>query len=267
MSNNSWHFESQAKTKRKVITKKAKQASESKGLSHLFQKRPKDFRIGRTVQPKQDLSRFVKWPRYVRIQRQRAVLKKRFKVPPAINQFTVTIDKNQASTLFQLLGKYRPEDKKEKKERLAKIAEAKAANKAPASTEKPKILKYGLNHVTNLIESRKARLVVISHDVDPLELVLWLPALCRKMMVPFCIVKGKARLGTLCHQKTCTAVALTSVDKQDERALQQFIASIQPMYEDAPRTWGKGQYGIKARHKIRARERELAKERAKRVGA
>lgn len=43
----------------------------------------------------------------------------------------------------------------------------------------------------------KAQLVVIAHDVDPIELVVWLPALCRKMEVPYCIVKGKSRLGSV----------------------------------------------------------------------
>ena len=43
----------------------------------------------------------------------------------------------------------------------------------------------------------KAQLVVIAHDVDPIELVVWLPALCRKMGVPYAIVKGKARLGAV----------------------------------------------------------------------
>lgn len=38
-----------------------------------------------------------------------------------------------------------------------------------------------------------------------------MPALCRKMGVPYCIVKGKARLGRLVRRKTCTAVALTQV--------------------------------------------------------
>lgn len=38
---------------------------------------------------------------------------------------------------------------------------------------------------------------MIAHDVDPIELVVWLPALCRKMEIPYCIVKGKARLGTV----------------------------------------------------------------------
>jgi hypothetical protein len=39
--------------------------------------------------------------------------------------------------------------------------------------------------------------VVIAHDVDPIELVVWLPALCRKMEVPYAIVKGKSRLGAV----------------------------------------------------------------------
>ena len=41
--------------------------------------------------------------------------------------------------------------------------------------------------------------------------MLWLPAVCRKMDIPYCIVKSKSRLGALVHKKTATAVALTSV--------------------------------------------------------
>ena len=43
------------------------------------------------------------------------------------------------------------------------------------------------------------------------QLVMWLPAVCRKMDIPYCIVKSKSRLGALVHQKTATALALTSV--------------------------------------------------------
>jgi len=83
--------------------------------AHLFRKAPRDFRVGRDILAKRDLSRYVKWPRYVRIQRQRAILKKRLKVPPALNQFSRTLEKNQASNLFKLLVKYRPETKDQKK--------------------------------------------------------------------------------------------------------------------------------------------------------
>ena len=129
-----------------------------------------------------------------------------------------------ATNLFKMLLKYRPEDKAAKKERLLKRAQAENEGKT-VEAKKPIVVKYGLNHVTYLIEQvrhrfsvllnnllmkgntfmatnidtadlnffflqNKARLVVIAHDVDPIELVVWLPALCRKMEVPYCIVKG-----------------------------------------------------------------------------
>ncbi|XP_075515242.1 large ribosomal subunit protein eL8y-like [Primulina tabacum] len=125
------------------------------------------------------------------------ILKQRLKVPPPIHQFSKTLDMNLAASLFKMMLKYRPEDEAQKKERLLKRAQAEAEGKTP-EVKKPIVVKYGLNHVTYLIEQNKAQLVVIAHDVDPIELVVWLPALCRKMESPYCIVKGKARLGTVC---------------------------------------------------------------------
>ena len=69
----------------------------------LFPARKKNFRIGNDVQPVRDLSRFVKWPRYVRLQRQKKVLYDRLKVPPSINQFSHPLDRAEAQPLFALL--------------------------------------------------------------------------------------------------------------------------------------------------------------------
>lgn len=66
---------------------------------------------------------------------------------------------------------------------------------------------------------------VIAHDVDPIEIVVWLPALCKKMGVPYCIVKGKARLGTVVHKKTATALALTAVKNEDQREFAKLVES------------------------------------------
>lgn len=94
------------------------------------------------------------------------------------------MDKNTATQLFQLLNKYKPESTQEKKARLLKEAESKASEGDKATTKdtkKPLFAKYGLNHCVALIEAKKASLVVIADDVDPIELVIFLPALCRKV--------------------------------------------------------------------------------------
>merc|ERR1719272_1731621 len=141
-----------AKTKGGKGGKKAAPAKKAKDWKsqhgHLFTKDARDFRAGRDVLPKgRDLSRIVKWPRYVRIQRQKSILKKRIKVPPSVNHFTKTLDKTQASNLFRLLSHYRPESAAEKKERLKAIAGAEAENQDVKAGKKPKVLKFGINHI------------------------------------------------------------------------------------------------------------------------
>lgn len=209
-----------------------------KEVNPLIEKRPKNFGIGKfkgvtnlvyctctvagdkkvfmlsclpggNIRPKRDLTRFVRWPKYIRLQRQRQILYQRLKVPPSINQFTQALDRQTGTTykkrlplvstiinsptsllfpssltfkltsdfsanftatqLFKLLHKYRPETKGEKKERLKVIAQKKSEGQDVAPGKKPIILKYGINHVTNLVEQKKAQLVVIAHDVDPIE--------------------------------------------------------------------------------------------------
>lgn len=76
-----------------------------------------------------------------------------------------------------------------------------------------------------MVEAKKAALVVIGHDVDPIELVIFLPALCRKMGVPYVIVKGKARLGTVVHKKTAAVVAIQEVRSEDDRELATLISA------------------------------------------
>lgn len=238
-------------------------------MDPLFPPRPRTFQIGGAIRPVgRDLSRFVKWPKYVRIQRQRAVLYQRLKVPPSINQFTHTLNKNEATTLFTLLNKYRPETPAAKKQRIKEAAAATAGGKAPAAGKAPNTVKYGLKHITTLIEEKKATLVLIANDVDPIELVMWVPALCRKMNVPYMIVKDKARLGALVHMKTASAVCLTSVNKEDESQL----AILQNLAEEkfnhnaeTLRKWGGGTMGLKTQAKLDKRAKMVAIEEAKKA--
>merc|ERR1711904_615737 len=105
-----------------------------------------------------------------------------------------------------------------KKARLLEMAQQKKDGQ-DTKTKNPVVLKYGLNHVTTLVENKVAKLVVIAHDVDPIELVCWLPALCRKKDVPYCIIKGKGRLGQLVHKKAASCVAFTAVNAEDKKEL------------------------------------------------
>merc|ERR1719171_548243 len=134
------------------------------------------------------------------------------------------------------------------------------------TAKKPYFVKSGLNHVTKLVEDKKAKLVVIAHDVDPIELVCWLPTLCRKKDVPYCIVKGKSRLGQLVHLKNASCVTVTSVRQEDRGELEAICANMKGQFNDnvdVRRRWGGGVVGIKSQHVIVAREKALAVEQAK----
>ncbi|CAI5514174.1 unnamed protein product [Closterium sp. Naga37s-1] len=131
----------------------------------------------------------------------------------------------------------------------------------------------------------KAQLVVIVHDVDPIELVIWLPALCRKMGVPYCILKSKSQLGQVIDQKTATSLALTAMKNEDKVELSKIVESVkvsqrgstEPFPSPPPkahfndkandlrRQWGVGIMGIKSQAKMKAREHILAKEVAQRM--
>jgi len=247
-----------------------KKVEQRKEVNALFEKRPRNFGIGQDIQPVRDLSRFVKWPKYIRIQRQKAVLQKRLKVPPPINQFTQTLDRQTASQLLKLLQKYRPETPLAKKKRLQAKAEAKVAKKEEAPTKRPNTIRFGTNSVTKLVEQKKAQLVVIAHDVDPIELVLFLPALCRKMGVPYCIIKGKARLGLLVRRKTCSAVALTQVESGDRANFTKLVETIKTNFnergDEIRRHWGGGILGSKSAARIAKLEKAKAREIAQKQG-
>lgn len=231
-----------------------KKLTQKRITNPLFEKRAKNFGIGQDIQPKRDLSRFVKWPKYIRLQRQKAVLQTRLKVPPPVNQFATTLDKQTATQLFKLMDKYRPETKEAKTLRLKQRAVDKAEGKADSPTKRAPVVRHGINTVTTLVEKKKAQLVVIAHDVDPIELVLFLPALCRKMGVPYCIVKNKARLGRVARRKTTSCVALTQVDSADRGALSKVVETVKVNYnersEEIRKHWGGGSLGNKSAAKI-----------------
>ena len=239
---------------------KQKVEKKQKKFTNLFENTKKIFKIGTHVQPKRDLTRFVKWPQYILLQRQKRILFKRLKVPGMINQFTHTLPVDKVKALFKILGKYKPETPAEKKARLLQSAKNEVSGKKDAAT-KPKFIKSGLNHVTTLVEQGKAKMVIIAHDVDPIELVVWLPNLCVSKNIPYCFVKSKSRLGQLINKKKTSCLAVTDIRKEDagefEKLCQNFLVNYNQNADMRHKT-GEIVFGHKAN--IRIQKQEKAKE-------
>ena len=122
--------------------------------------------------------------------------------------------------------------------------------------KKPVTLKCGLNHVTYLVEQKKAKLVLIAADVDPIETVVFLPSLCKAMDIPYAIVSSKERLGFLANKKTCTCLALTDF-KDNAAELENLCKIFRERFQGPPAHSRKPEKGIKAIMKEKKAEKEL----------
>merc|ERR1711915_565210 len=146
----------------------------------------------------------------------------------------------------------------------------KVDGKSAPPSKKPPVVRAGLNTVTTMVEKKMAQLVVIAHDVDPIELVMHIPALCRKMNVPYCIVKGKARLGRVVRRKTCAAMCLATVNPEDKGALSKVVEAVKnnfnERFDEIKRHWGGGVLGSKSQARIAKLEKAKAKELAQKMG-
>merc|ERR1712040_13348 len=113
-------------------------------------------------------------------------------------------------------------------------------------------------------EKKKAQLVVIANDVDPIELVMLLPALCRKMGVPYCIVKNKSRLGRVCRRKTTSCLAITAVDSNDRSSLSKLVETVKTNYneraEEIRKHWGGGSLGSNPQARINKMKKAIKQE-------
>ncbi|MBZ3869627.1 60S ribosomal protein L7a [Sciurus carolinensis] len=169
-----------------------------------------------------------------------------------------------------VVRKYRPETKQEKKPRLLARAQKKGAGKGVVPTKRPPVLGAGVSTVTTWVEN-KAQQVVIAHNVDPILLVIFLPALGRKTGVPYCVIKGKARLGRVVHRKTCPMVAFTQVNSEDKGALACWRKLSEPTnsndrHDEICRHWGGNILGPKSVAHVAKQEKAKVKELATKLG-
>lgn len=128
-----------------------------------------------------------------------------------IKQFTSTLDKNMTKKILQILNLH-DSDKKDK-----------SISNSEKTKKKVFSIKYGINNVTNSIKQKKAIFVLIAHDVNPIELVAWLPTLCYTMDIPYSIIKNKSKLGNIVNKKTTSCVAITCVMNKNREEIENII--------------------------------------------
>lgn len=91
------------------------------------------------------------------------------------------------------------------------------------------------------------------------------------MGVPYCIVKGKARLGQVVRRKTCTALALTNVNAEDKTSLTKLVevckTNFNERYDELRRHSGGGILGAKSLAKIAKLEKLKARELQQKLGS
>ena len=180
---------------------------------------------------------FKDLPRAVQVQRRKIVLRKALKLPPALHQFDFALDKEREHAIFDLLKNHAKENATERNDRL----------KRPQAYGNFSRVVTGLSKVTKLVERKNASIVLVAADTDPIELVVWLPALCRKMQVPYAIVKSRSKLGQLGRLKKCAVVAfpllkeVKGMGNADKVKLEKLIKQCFEEFNEKPvRTWRLG---------------------------
>jgi len=217
------------------------------------------------------LGRLMRWPKYVRLQRQRKILLQRLKVPPALNIFNRGCSKEFARKIFMFSKNYSPETRRQKSLRLKAEAKLMAEGKPLPKDEARLTVRSGLGEVMQSIEKGEAKLVVIASDVDPIELVMWMPTLCVKKDIPFVIFKSKSRLGTLVHRKTNCCMSIVDVKPEDQKTLESIQKKARHLYNgrfnELKKSWGRQVFGIKTKHKMEKSKRKRKQEEARRRAA
>ena len=74
-----------------------------------------------------------------------------------------------------------------------------------------------------VVLQKKAKLVAIARDVEPIDVILVFPDLCKKMEVPYVVVDDKKQLGTYMNTNTCAVLALTEITPKELKPIMKKI--------------------------------------------
>ncbi|KAI5185415.1 large subunit ribosomal protein L7Ae [Nematocida homosporus] len=159
------------------------------------------------------------------IQKKKAALTNALSCPPAIHQFSQKMDEDLKTRIAEVFGSYKPETPEERLHRVENKQEKKLS------------LVFGLRQIVKLIEKKKAKLVLIANNVDPIVVVLFLPSLCKKMGVSYAIYDTKENLGALVGRKQAACVAIDTVVPGLEGLITEVNEQFSDRYDQIMRQW------------------------------
>ncbi|MBE0525429.1 MAG: 50S ribosomal protein L7ae, partial [Candidatus Thorarchaeota archaeon] len=87
-------------------------------------------------------------------------------------------------------------------------------------------IKKGINEATKSIERGVARLVIIAEDVEPPEIIMYLPGLCDDKKIPYIFVQKKSDLGKAVGIERPTAAVAIIVDGKAKDLVDDIVEKI-----------------------------------------
>lgn len=87
-------------------------------------------------------------------------------------------------------------------------------------------IKKGINETTKSIERGIARLVLVAEDVEPPEVIMYLPGLCDDKKAPYIFVKSKKDLGNAAGIERPTAAIAIVVEGKSKDLVTDIVGKI-----------------------------------------
>ena len=109
------------------------------------------------------------------------------------------------------------------KEDSEKVLDALEAIKDSGSIRK------GVNETTKAIERGLAKLVVIAKDVQPEEIVMHIPALCKEKKAPYIFVESKEELGKAVGLEVSTASIAVVEEGRGKKQVEEIVEKIKEL--------------------------------------
>ncbi len=88
-------------------------------------------------------------------------------------------------------------------------------------------LKKGINETTKAVERGNAKIVVLAEDVEPKEIVMHFPSLCKEKKIEYAYVPKREELGKAAGLKVPTAAVAVVKSGSAEKELEKVIKKLE----------------------------------------